>query len=220
MDIIINRNYTDKEIVYVGITNLLQGTVDFLSFITYETNVSDISDVNTHLFDMEFESNNYSCFLKKNKESNLLFLCFAEFMGSDCLGVIEKEVILNDINIKYDFYIQPVTNKQYFNISGASPYIITAYPIILDFTSADNLTIDYVIPLSQNVAIKLNPDATELECINGENTKRCIVPKSHFENKKSGYYYTYHLNYLKNYAISYEFSPIEVILPDDGKNTN
>ena len=220
MDIIINRNYTDKEIVYVGITNLLQETVDFLSFITYETNVSDISDVNTHLFDMEFELNNYSCFLKKNIESNLLFLCFAEFMGSDCLGVIEKEVILNDINIKYDFYIQPVTNKQYFNISGASPYIITAYPIILDFTSADNLTIDYVIPLSQNVTIKLNPDATELECINGENTKRCIVPKSHFENKKSGYYYTYHLNYLKKYAISYEFSPIEVILPDDGKNTN
>ena len=57
-------------------------------------------------------------FLKKNIESNLLFLCFAEFTGSDCLGVIEKEVILNDINIK---------NKKKAEKSYKPTYDISAY---------------------------------------------------------------------------------------------
>ena len=44
--------------------------------------------------------------------------------------------------------------------------------------------------------IRLNPEANDLECLNiNDIYKRCIVPKSHFINKNSGYYYTYHANH-------------------------
>ena len=52
-----------------------------------------------------------------------------------------------------------------------------------------------------------------------ERILRCIVPKSHFENKQNGYYNTYHLNHKNKYIQFYEFSPIKVILTnDDGKS--
>ena len=62
--------------------------------------------------------------------------------------------------------------------------------------------------------IKLNPDSTALECTDISSIKTCIVPLSHFDGKKSGYYFTYHLIPDHNIStIYYDSTPIKVILP-------
>ena len=57
-------------------------------------------------------------------------------------------------------------------------------------------------------------------CEDMHRIKRCIVPKSHFENKQNGYYNIYHLNHVNKYIQFYEQSPIQVILQkdDEGKS--
>ena len=89
-------------------------------------------------------------------------------------------------------------------------------PKILDFTLHDSFTIDYLIEYSENSrGMKLNPDGKELECIDyAKDVKRCTVHISHFQNKKSDYYFTSHFNYLNKSIIYYEASPIKVILPE------
>ena len=48
--------------------------------------------------------------------------------------------------------------------------------------------------------------------------KRCIVPKSHFEGRKSGYYFTKHTNHLGSKSTNYEVAPVNVILDDQDKS--
>ena len=83
-------------------------------------------------------------------------------------------------------------------------------PKTLDFTVNNNITI-YVFygGCVGTKGIRLNPNAKEdLKCeklgpkshfhSDDDTVKRCIVPKSHFENKQNGYYNTYHLNHMNN----------------------
>jgi len=220
MNIIINYNYTNKENIYVGINKLIGDHYDKYNLITYETNITNISNVVTDVFDLKTNTYATSCFFKKTEESKLLFLCLAAEEGNYSLGEITEEICKDDINIKYNFYIQPVINNEIYYINGQGSYILTAYPMVFNFTSSESLIFDLVLPFSEYVKIKLNPDGNELECINGENTKSCIVPKSHFENKTSGYYYIHHLNHLNEYIIAYEISPVRVILPSNDKKNN
>jgi hypothetical protein len=82
-----------------------------------------------------------------------------------------------------------------FRSSGIGSVIVYNIPKVLDFTLNDPIIIDYSMTSSEkSIDIKLNPDGDKLECedIKGVH-KRCTVPKSHFSNKNSGYYYTHHL---------------------------
>jgi uncharacterized cupin superfamily protein len=88
------------------------------------------------------------------------------------------------------------------------------YPEELNFQSEDTIIIRYIMD-SPNYAnkIKLNPESSDLECEDLNEMKKCIVPITHFDNKESGYYYTFHSNHLNDSSIYYESNPINVILP-------
>ena len=66
--------------------------------------------------------------------------------------------------------------------------------------------------------IRLDPNANnDLKCENINNLKKCTITKEHFNTTQDGYYYTYHLNHQDNYIISYELSPIQVVLPEENE---
>ena len=92
------------------------------------------------------------------------------------------------------------------------------YPNELNFKLNDTFTIDIYAHFPNNIKIKLNPDSGELECFVEGLIKKCIVPKSHFEGKNSGYYHIIHSNTLDDWIVSYELSPIKIILPEKSKN--
>jgi len=74
-------------------------------------------------------------------------------------------------------------------------------PKVLDFTLNDPIIIDYSMTFPEiSSDIKLNPDDDKLECEDiNDFHNQCTVPKSHFSNKNSGYYYDsfYSKLYLK-----------------------
>ena len=61
---------------------------------------------------------------------------------------------------------------------------------------------------------KLNLDSESFRMYKGTMAMECYVYRKHFENKKSGYDYTYH-DMSPDYSILYDFSPIQVIIPND-----
>ena len=54
----------------------------------------------------------------------------------------KKEIRYDNINIKYNLVITPVSNSEIFTIDDHGSYGLLVYPDKLDFTLKDNLTID------------------------------------------------------------------------------
>ena len=217
------KTFFPKKDIYVGITKLLENVGEHDTLIAYETNVTDISKVRTDLesFELMFESRDgeedSSCSFRKYENSPLLLVCWVRD-GVFWLKEIEEEIILNDINIKYNFRIQPVKNikKIIGDRREKGSFVFFLYPEILDFTKEDILTVDYHIENPDSLTgITLNEDAEDLICEDlDREIKRCKVPKSHFNGKESGYYFTKHTNHLDGKSISYEAPPIKIILPE------
>ena len=68
------------------------------------------------------------------------------------------------------------------------------------------------------IRIKLNLNGTNLECEKKNNIVLiCILPKSHFEGQKSGYYFPKFVNDLNEEYIFYTNPPFKVILNDESK---
>ena len=62
--------------------------------------------------------------------------------------------------------------------------------------------------------LKLNLNSeSSLECDDLNMMKKCIIPKSHFRERISGDFDTYHLNHENNYNIYYDSPKFNVILP-------
>ena len=141
----------------------------------------------------------------------------------------EKKII-DEINIKYKFMIQPFSNNETFYYGNIKEHAVNIYPEVLDFTSKDYLYIIYWVTNPDKFKnVTLNPDAPNLECNTIDNKSNnisvtCLIHKSHFDGKTSGYYYTYNLNYKNEIDISYLVPPIKVILsssnPDNTDNTD
>ena len=216
------KSFIPKKDIYVGITKLIENIAEYETLIAYRTNVTDISNVTTNLesFRLKFENRDgeksSKCSFRKYENSPLLLVCFVED-GIFWLKDIKEEIILDDINIKYNFRIQPVTNTKKIisdrNENGS--FIFFLYPEILDFTKEDILNVDYVIKHPDSLTgLTFNEDAEDLTCETlGKQLKRCKVPKSHFNGKESGYYFTKHSNFLDGKSFSYEAPPIKIILP-------
>ena len=220
-NITINDNIIKKQNIYVEITKLAQKTIIGTDFVTYETNVTSTSNFISGKFNIQKKygsllTPNYdNCYFKKTLNSPLLFLCQKIFL-KDYLGEIREETILNNSSIKYDFYIQPVKNYEKMIFDG---YFVTAFfvfPKLLDFNSNEELIINYMMKgiLFLN-NLRLNADSNNLNCSSRDIHLKCSVNRKHFENLKSGYYYTYHFSGDKSSSIIYELSPIQVIIPDD-----
>ena len=194
------------------------------TYIAYETNVTNIDNVITSFDDMKLDFENdggdirkEECSLRKYDNTSLYIICSVHEEGNYFLKEITEEKIYNNINVKYNFRIQPIKNteKIYFEIKDGTA-IIWLYPQIMNFTEKDTCYIKYSteVPKYFN-GITFNEDAEDLNCeILQNRLKRCIVPKSHFKGKTSGYYFTKHTNHLDTKSTNYEGSPVRVILDD------
>ena len=217
----------EKKDIYVGITKLLQEYIDYNSFIAYETNVTNISKMVSGRFPILRDSKILNCFFKKSGDAPMLFLCNWVFSNLDnILGNLTIENIITNCSFKYNFRIQPVYNNENFKIVNRGYYALYAHPYtkVFNFSSDKTFAIGYIRsyddPLSVSRELRLSPDLDDLDCTFIYKDYICYVNRSYFENKKSGYYYSYHLiNYYDYdiYSIYYEFSPIQVIIPDDNR---
>ena len=207
-EIVLKYTYEiQKENINVQITKLLQTNVNQWNSIAYETNVTDISNVY-----LEFSINSHygslTCSLKKAGEKPLLFICSVDNKEETFyLGDI-NEVQLDQHNIKYNFYLLPGSNNEVAEIKGPGSYFKAVIPSVLDFENNKEITIRYFMDDPENTKrIRINPDSDDLDCaILNKEIAKCVVPKSHFENKKSGYYYTHHSNINNEFIIPYELS--------------
>ena len=220
-DITINNYGIEKEDLFVGITKLIDDKCDIFKGIVYETNITNISNIlmGFSSFKMKFENTEYKpdCFFRKYENTPLLLICqMFNYSNETHLSKIENEMILDDINIKYNFRIQPVDNKEtFYNKFSSFFFIYFTYPRILDFTYQDTFVITLSGYISDNMKIRLNMDADDLECeIEVQNSfLKCVVHKNHFKGKRSGYYSLIHVDDdLNEKTIFYEIPPFEVIV--------
>ena len=222
-DIIINFDNIKKEDVFIGINKLLDNNVNRNTFMAYETNITNISDVISDSFNLNFS--NYgqislNCRIKKSGQKPLLIICLMSEKGIFNLENIKEEIILDNINVKYNFRIQPVNITEKCEVKEDGNLIQFAYPIELNYYLNDTINIDIYYYWSFNehkmLDITLNSDLKNLACYDLENsTQRSIVPKEHFVGKQNGRYSILYLNYLNNSTIIYQLSPIQVTLPKD-----
>ena len=114
----------NKKKVTVKINKLLEDNIDEDNFIAYETNVNDISNVHSKTFSLTLANGNIiECCLKKTIGISLTLICEMRREGNFSLGQIDNKIELNNINIKYNFVIQPINNDEKCIISGEGGYM-------------------------------------------------------------------------------------------------
>ena len=87
-----------------------------VSFIYYETNITNIYELTTNIFSIPFNGSTITCMFKKYTHTDSLFLiCHALKSGNASLGEIKK-INLSNINIEYNFIIKEGSNKKRFQL--------------------------------------------------------------------------------------------------------
>ena len=224
-DILVNYNIQEKENISVEINKLKEGNININNYFAYETNISNFTNIYTKQFIIESNDQiQFLCFFKKKFIDTLLLVCSLDKEGNYSLGEIDQEISLTNINVKYNFILNHINNKEQIKVKNSGNSLIFAYPMVVDFYLNDQIIIDYYMTGTDNsLKIKLNPNSSDLECYESKQiddsifSKKCIVPKSHFIGKQTGYYYTYHYNQIDEYIIFYELSPIQIILPKENE---
>lgn len=229
--IILTDNIAQKTDVYIRITKLLENVMETNSFITYETNVTNINKVMTSIehFSLEFENDkgkteSSGCLFKKNDGFPLFIVCFVIFDGTSWLKEIKNKIEVDEANIRYNFRILPGKNEDKIYSGGEGSPILWSYPEILDFTKADTLYIDLDEDVSSDFKLTFNENKPDLSCAKRDNRLlRCTVPSNHFEGKQSGYYFIKHTNFKNTKSTNYESTPVKVIVsgvePKPGKGS-
>ena len=135
--------------------------------------------------------------------------------GTYKLKELKEEIIIDKINTRYNFRIQPTKNNELVKNNGGEgwSFIVSVYPEILDFTKKDTLTIEYFTREPYLITgLTFNEKANYFPCQTSGQILICNVIKSHFKGKKTGYYYTKQRNLNEGKSILYEIPPIKVIL--------
>ena len=88
-----------------------------MDYIAYETNVTNISSIDSGNFNiLPFNSDyGYTCCFKKIYWKQIMILCNGMESGLLHLEEIKEEIKLTSIKIKYNFLILPKKNKENFN---------------------------------------------------------------------------------------------------------
>ena len=178
-------------------------------------------------FELPFQSKNgvekFSCGFRKYENNPLLLVCFVGPTGEYWLD-ITKDIKIENKNIKYNFIIKSVkiNDKIYIDRDSYGSFIFLLTPEVFDFTKKDSFTIEYFIENHDSLTgITFNEDQQDLVWEEvGRQGKRCIVPKSHFTGKSTGYYFTKHQNHLNRKSFLYEAPPVKVILPDSDSDSD
>ena len=216
--VIIKTNYPDtkKEDIHFNFVKILNPDVETNYFVNIETNIINLPILKTTLFELRLSQDHTThCFFIKHEKSKPLYLsCSADFTGNFTIERIEG-FNAKDSHYKYNFFADP----QDFNgtIESTEPYnsaILNAYPETLDFTKKDSFEIYINTQMNTLINnIRLNPDGEDLKCDDIAGYKKCTVNKSHFKDKKTGYYLIHHKNNVEKYTTNYESFGVNVILP-------
>ena len=214
------NNY-QKTDIYIGIKKLLTNYAGINSAIAYETNITNIQDIYSGTFEMNFNgvSSNLSCNLVKGEINPLLIICYLDIgqMQENILTLkeIENEIKLDKISNKYNFIIQPVNIKESISyVNKTYCLIYNIYPNILNFKEKDSIEIELLMENPNYLnGITFDENSEDLKCVDSGNLKKCIVPKEHFKEEKKSHYYIKYNGYNNNKFISYENYPIKIILP-------
>ena len=206
------------------------------TYVAYETNIKNIPIITTEIFTLPFVEINQDywienyCFLKKrNDDLPLLLLCnlYIKKTENETFYTLNevKDLHLPYIHLDYIFIINIPNTREVITVKKNNEnyirgFLNSIYPEQLNFTSQDSITF-VVYSFFFSFKIFLNKDSSELKCIvdNNKYAASCIVPKSHFHGKKSGYYNILRLNHKGGKSIFYEINPIKVILNDIENNS-
>jgi len=221
----IKINYPDieKETIHFNFVKIVNPDVETNYFVNFETSIVNLPILKTSFFTLQLSQDKKTdCLFIKHEKSKPLYLsCSAGFTGNFTIEGIQGFEAKN-IHHKYNF----IADRQDFKgtISSTEPYnsaILIMYPETLDFTKKDSLVV-YVQPQMNTFIknIRLNPDGEDLKCDNIGNYKKCTVPKSHFKDKKTGYYLFHHDNNIGGYTTNYETFGVNVILPGDNSGNS
>ena len=227
IDIIYNN--IKKKNINVLITKLIKNVVEDKTYVTYQTNVTDIENIFVEMNSIEFEELTFTnnerekkagCFFRKYDNYPLLILCRPEMGNEYWLKEITKDLIIENQNINYNFIIKPVNIPDKVNRDGYGSEINWFIPEVLDFTKKDSLTVTfYAEHLQKLTAITFNENEKDLDCEDlGSSIRKCIVPKSHFKDKTNGYYFIKYQNHLNYKSIAYEVPPIKVVLSSESNS--
>ena len=194
---------------------MLNNIVESSTFVAYETNINDISNLITGYTEMKYNGTNDTCFFKKDNNENLMLLCLIPNEGIYSLGKITEKIIFK--NIKYNIILENIENSEAVTSLENGSHIITHNPYTLDFSLMNEIIIEFTMKNPENSkGLRLIQDSKEnLDCEDLTFIKRCTINKNYFKGKKSDFYYLYHLNHLNELSRFYELSPFEVILPSD-----
>ena len=215
----ISINYPDspKIDIYLGLKKIIENEIDLGSCFSFETNITNMSKIKTYSIELSTDDIRHKCiFIKHEETSPLLLTCYSTSEGIYSLGEYSgfKE---DNIHYKYNFILGPDEYNEIITINEQEmEFIYYCYPEILDFSSNDTLVVYFVIRENEKTKkIRFNENGTDLECIDIDIMKKCIVKKSHFEGKQSGYYYVHHENNRKKFVKNYELFGVKVILPEN-----
>jgi hypothetical protein len=217
----VTYNNLEKIDVYIGITKLLVNAVEHDTLIAYETNVTQISNVyteleNENILAIQDEAGgveNLDCGFRKYDGNPLLIVCWGSSKSEYWLKEITEEKRIENLNIKYNFRIQPTTNTQkIFYKSSSGSFITWIYPQKLDFINSDSQTFELGAEHADSIiGLTFNENEKDLNCqLLSRKIKKCTVSKSHFKGKQSGYYFLKHNNHLEGKSSNYEFLPLKV----------
>ena len=222
ISIVMNQVQQEKKDLYIEIKKLLTKTVGTNSLIAYETNVKNISFIQTRYFYFYFNTSKdkYSqqkkCYPKKSQGDNpLLLLCLMDDSINTTLSLDRFGYSSFNILSYYNVLIYNKYNES-FTIKEKGAHIKAKYPDVLDFSSKDELNFTvygHLYDLKGNLT--LNPKIENVKCEHGHGGYllfHCTVPKSHFKGEKSGYYSLYYTNSFGEKSIFYEVTPFKVIL--------
>ena len=217
----INYPDTQKEDIHFNFVKISNPDVEINYFVNIETNIINLPILKTTLFTLHLsQDHSTECLFIKHEKSKPLYLsCSAGFTGNFTVEGIEG-FSAREIHYKYNFYADP----QDFNgtIKSTEPYnsaILNVYPETLDFTKKDSLEVYVNTQMNTLINnIRLNPDGEDLKCDDIGNYKKCIVDKSHFKDKKTGYYLIHHKNNVGEYTTNYESFGVNVILSGNSGN--
>ena len=219
INVIYNNEKAFKTDIFVGITNLLtKNDIGSYGVITFETNVTEISNVEIWFHFYLFENQDQIlCRFLKGEKKPMIFNCFLGDQPNKNYSIKEfkSEFIFNK-NVKYNFRIQPIKQNYTFTIKACDEYsIIKSFPEVLDFTKKDSYKIEFISVFSNHLTgVTFNEKKEDLKCENKGMIKNCKVTKDHFQGLKTDYYYIKR-DFLNNKEIVYELAPIKVILPQN-----
>ena len=208
LDITINYEITQKEDIFLEITEIIGGTTEIGIPIAFITNVTNISNL------ISAKSENIGYFKKTSGRPLILFYSYDSEIDTELKFDETQETKLENIHYKYNFRIQPRKFTTKVSVHGKGTNVLLTYPEELCFSSEEDLKVRYIMddPITAK-KMKLNPDSsTELNCNDLDKMKLCYVSKYHFKRHKSGVYNTSHLNHNNELSIYYESSPINVTL--------